>query len=106
MSRHYYVVLYNQSSSSFVLFVDCVPGVGLFLSFVLDNETEADFITLINYTFISRLIFQTLLGDTVIYDMPQEQSFHIFFIISWRLIIAHIVLIYTYISFTRNIELP
>ena len=79
--------------------VDCVPGDGLFLPFVLDNETEADFITLINYTFISRLIFQTLLGDIVIYDMPQEKSFnhctHCF----------QQSFIYTYISITGNIEL-
>ena len=71
--------------------MDCVPGVGLFLPFVLDNESEADFITLINYTLISPLIFQTLLGDTVIYDMPQEKFFHKFAIVSWYLIIAHIV---------------
>ena len=71
--------------------MDCVPGVGLFVPFVLDNETEADLITLINYIFISRLIFQTLLGDTVIYDMRQENSFHNFAIVSWCSIIAHIV---------------
>ena len=32
--------------------MDCVPGVGLFVPFVLDNETEADFITQINYIFL------------------------------------------------------